>query len=262
MAETQFNSKVKIVRSDNDKFPFQNFPHSAAHTPHNPFPPNSIHPVSEPINPALLFDDRASQPTDPPDPPVTTSDRPPHPAQDSSPNPPARELNSNQPTTIPSSPSVIPANTPQPRRSTRPTKTPSFLQEFHVEAALPVRPVPSSSTSNVQPSEEDRIYEELDETKARIEKLKADLKHEAEFSDNFKCSRRLIFRKWEILLLREKKCKISSRVSSRCTKSCSANHISKVAGWSSRQEKLTTELDNSGLQWRTKKQELKNLTWN
>jgi len=54
----------------------------------------------------------------------------------------------------------------------------------------------------------DRIYGGLDEAKTEIEKLKADLKCKVEFSDNFKCFRRLIFRKWGILLLR-KKCKIS-----------------------------------------------------
>lgn len=54
----------------------------------------------------------------------------------------------------------------------------------------------------------DRIYGRLDEAKAEIEKLKAHLKCKVEFSDNFKCFRRLTFRKWEIRLL-WKKCKIS-----------------------------------------------------
>ncbi|KAG6773549.1 hypothetical protein POTOM_020835 [Populus tomentosa] len=38
----------------------------------------------------------------------------------------------------------------------------------------------------------DRIYGRLDEAKAEIEKLKADLKCKVEFSDNFKCFRRLL----------------------------------------------------------------------
>ena len=35
-----------------------------------------------------------------------------------------------------------------PRRSSRPTKTLTFLQDFHVEAALPSRPAPSSSSNS------------------------------------------------------------------------------------------------------------------
>ncbi|RVW48002.1 Retrovirus-related Pol polyprotein from transposon TNT 1-94 [Vitis vinifera] len=54
------------------------------------------------------------------------------------------------PPSLNTSPPVISQPSPsQPRRSSRPTKTPTTLQDFHIEAALPSRPVPPSSTSEV-----------------------------------------------------------------------------------------------------------------
>ncbi|RVX15238.1 Retrovirus-related Pol polyprotein from transposon TNT 1-94 [Vitis vinifera] len=58
------------------------------------------------------------------------------------------------PPSLNTSPPVISQPSPsQPRRSSRPTKTPTTLQDFHIEAALPSRPVPPSSTNEVAHSD-------------------------------------------------------------------------------------------------------------
>lgn len=53
-------------------------------------------------------------------------------------------------TTLP--PSTAPISLPQPQRSTWPTRTPTTLQGFHTETALPSRTAPSSSSSEVNPA--------------------------------------------------------------------------------------------------------------
>lgn len=116
-----------------DSFPFQ------FSSPSNPTNRDAIF---SPQTTPLSFDDKISSPTQdsiPTNPPNDTT---------SSTNT-SLILNSLPSSSITNSDTVLPSQSPPPRRSSRPTKTPSFLQDFHVEAALPSRRAQSSSTNGV-----------------------------------------------------------------------------------------------------------------
>ena len=129
-----------------ETFPFQNPALSAA-----PHPFSQPHALSlmfdidsfpEPISSAYISEETTSSPIPQEDlitPSLSVTPSSPSPTL---PSPPS-----------PSSSSSYSSSTPPPLgRGTRQTKPPSFLQDFHVEAALPSRPASPSSTNVVQSS--------------------------------------------------------------------------------------------------------------
>lgn len=60
-------------------------------------------------------------------------------------SPPCNQIVSSLPFAATDSPATMATHSSPPRRSSPPTKTLTFLQDFHVEAALPSRPASSSS---------------------------------------------------------------------------------------------------------------------
>ncbi|KAM2148308.1 hypothetical protein ACFX1Q_004939 [Malus domestica] len=132
-----------------DHFPFQNHTTSAAPSPSNITPSPITFDLTSPIeshsslapeeinitSPTLANITPLSSPLPTTTPPPDTLSTPSH------------TLHSSPPPTTPS-----PDQPPPLRRSTRPTKTSTFLQDFHVEVALPSRVAPTSSTSMVQSS--------------------------------------------------------------------------------------------------------------
>ncbi|KAM1292859.1 hypothetical protein ACFX2H_019596 [Malus domestica] len=132
-----------------DHFPFQNHTTSAAPSPSNITPSPITFDLTSPIeshsslapeeinitSPTLADITPLSSPLPTTTPPPDTLSTPSH------------TLHSSPPPTTQS-----PDQPPPLRRSTRPTKTSTFLQDFHVEVALPSRVAPTSSTSMVQSS--------------------------------------------------------------------------------------------------------------
>ncbi|XP_020423926.1 uncharacterized protein LOC109950224 [Prunus persica] len=137
-------------------FPFL-IPHQSAASPHHHHLPNLPFPH---LDPSLHFDmDSLSQahlpsptaepipPTGPPDPtlPITpTADLTALPS--SSPDTDLTALPSHSPSPSPTPPTIAP------RRSSRSTRPPAYLQDFHLASGLPSRTAPSSSTNLVIPS--------------------------------------------------------------------------------------------------------------
>ncbi|CAL2267226.1 unnamed protein product [Prunus armeniaca] len=128
-------------------FPFQNHAHSVA-----------LHPFTQPYAPLLMFDVNSFLE---PQSSAHISDEIsscPTPQEDMITTPPSVTLSSDTTTNviIPSSPSPTSSSSsstpPLLRRGVRQTRPPSFLQDFHIEAALPSRPALSSSTNVVTSS--------------------------------------------------------------------------------------------------------------
>lgn len=153
-----------------DTFPFQSNPHWTSPTDVSIFQtPTQSHSFdSEPLVPSSsnsrvppldnTLSDLSSAPNSPSHPtsdPSTPSNPPPTPSQPPTPTPPPPAL-------PPSSPKIITPTSP-PRRLTCPTKTPTFLQDFHVEAALPSRPASSTppNTGTVHSLSQVLSYDQL-----------------------------------------------------------------------------------------------------